>query len=95
MHLHIDSALDISHFSSSSSSLTAVVHEAEGQEYFTHHIALFLDGCIPLQVRRQRNLVWKTTLAMTAAVQGGRSKSCAFKKWPTQLLFTVYFTYTS
>ena len=31
----------------------------------------------------------------TTVAQGGWSRSHAFKKWPTQLLFTVYFTYTS
>ena len=27
--------------------------------------------------------------------QGGRSRSRVSAKWPTRLLFTVYFTYTS
>ena len=46
VRLHVDSALDISHVSSSSSSssssLTAVAHGPEGPEkYFSHHIAPF------------------------------------------------------
>ena len=31
----------------------------------------------------------------TAVYQGGRSRSRVSAKWPTRLLFTVYFTYTS
>ena len=49
VRLHVDSALDISHVSSSSSSLTAVAHKPEGPgKYYSHHIAPFLAGCIPL-----------------------------------------------
>ena len=29
------------------------------------------------------------------AAKGGRSRSRVSAKWPTRLLFTVYFTYTS
>ena len=81
--LHVESALDITHISSSSfSSLTAVAHKPEGPGgYFLHHIASILAGCISLYVRRQRDLVWKTTLTTTPAMLFGQAGQVPFSNY--------------